>query len=121
MGKWVKRLLFWIPRLLGLLFAAFITLFALDVFGEGYGLWETIVALFMHLLPTILLLLVLVLAWRWEWAGGSLFIALGLAYLWLAWGKFDWITYLIVSGPLFLVGALFLINWRFRDQLHDRA
>ena len=107
MKRWVKRLLFWIPRVLGLLFAAFISLFALDVFGEGVGIWETLVALLMHLVPTFVLLFVLALAWRWEWVGGILLIALGLAYLWIARGKFTPVTYLIISGPLFFVGILF--------------
>ena len=52
----VKRFLFWLPRVLSALFAAFISLFALDVFGAGYGLWETIWALFVHLIPTWLIL-----------------------------------------------------------------
>ena len=66
----VKRFLFWLPRVLSALFAAFISLFALDVFGAGYGFWETIWALFVHLIPTWLILAALAISWRWEcWAG----------------------------------------------------
>src|SRR5262249_53398337 len=65
-----KRLLFWTPRVLCLLFAAFISLFALDVFGESRGFWQTALALAMHLIPTFILLAVLALSWRWEWIGG---------------------------------------------------
>ena len=36
-NKW-KRVLYWTPRVLGILFALFISIFALDVFGEGYSL-----------------------------------------------------------------------------------
>lgn len=117
MNKPVKRFVYWAPRILGLLFAAFISLLALDVFGEGYGFWGTIVALLMHLVPTSILLVVLALAWRWEWIGAFGFAALGVAYIVLFGEEFEWATLLFIPGPLFLVGALFLTNWLFRNQL----
>jgi hypothetical protein len=115
--KPVKRIVFWMPRILCVLFAVFVSLFALDVFGEGYGFWETLVALLMHLIPTGIVLISLAIAWRWEWIGAILFVALGIWYIIMAWGKFDWITYLLISGPLFLIGALFLVNWLFPAEL----
>ena len=102
-----NRLLLWAPRVLAILFAAFISIFALDVFGEGYSFWETIVALVMHLLPTAVVLVALAIAWRWQWVGGILFLALGLVYI-LVFRQGHWIAHLLISGPLFLVGALFL-------------
>ena len=109
----LEKLLFWMPRLLGLSFALFLTLFALDVFGEGYGFWKAILALFMHLIPTWIVLIVLAIAWRWEWVGAVVFAALGVFYLIMAWGRFHWSAYVVISGPLFLVGTLFLIDWLF--------
>jgi len=117
MKRPVKRLLFWAPRILCILFAVFVSLFALDVFGEDYGFWGTILALLMHLIPTGVILIVLAISWRWEWVGGVLFIALGVLYLVLAWGRLHWSAYLVISGPLFLVGVLFLINWLYRAEL----
>jgi hypothetical protein len=116
MPRPVQRVLFWAPRILGILFAAFISLFALDVFGEGYGFWETILALLIHLIPTAILVAVLIISWRWEWVGGVLFPALGALYLVMAKG-FPWSAYLMVSGPLFLMGVLFLLNWLYRGKL----
>jgi hypothetical protein len=58
------------PRILAILFAAFLSVFALDVFGEGYWFWGTIRALFMHLIPTMIVLAALIIAWRWEGVGG---------------------------------------------------
>lgn len=121
MKRPVKRLLFWAPRILCILFAAFVSLFALDVFGEGYDFWETILALLMHLIPTGILVVVLVISWRWEWVGGVLFTVLGALYLVMAWGKFHWSVYLTMSGPLFLVGVLFLINWLYRGELRGSS
>ena len=103
-NKWI----YWIPRVLGLLFAAFISLFALDVFSEGYGFWETLVALFMHMIPTFLVLGLLALAWRWDRIGGVLFILLGIAYIFMA--RMEISAVLVISGPLFLIGALFLLT-----------
>ena len=107
----VKRLLFWLPRVLCILFAVFISLFALDVFGEGYTFWEMILGFLIHLIPTGIVLVVLAISWRWEWVGGILFIALGTAYLVMSWSKFHWSAYVAISGPLFLIGVLFLISW----------
>jgi len=50
----IERLLCWTSRILALLFAAVVSVFALDVFGEGYTFLQTILALTMHLIPTAL-------------------------------------------------------------------
>jgi hypothetical protein len=119
MKKPMKQLLFWMPRILCILFAVFVSLFALDVFGEGYGFWKTILALLIHLIPTAIILIVLVVSWHWEWVGGILFIALGIFYDISFWGRFYWTVYLVMSGPLFLMGVLFSINWLFRKKLRS--
>ena len=66
MNHGVKNVLCWMPRILCLLFAASLSLFALDVFGEHSGFWETLVGLLMHLVPTFAALIVLAVSWRWE-------------------------------------------------------
>jgi len=114
----VKHLLFWTPRILGLLFAAFISLFALDVFEEHHGFWQTALALALHLIPTAILLLILGTAWRWEWVGALIFPALGGLYIFHFWGRFPWATYVLISGPLFLLGGLFLVGWLKRTEIH---
>jgi len=115
----LKPWLVWTPRILGILFAVFLSVFALDVFGEGHGFWKTMLALLIHLIPTGLVLAALAVAWRWTWIGGLLFIGLGALYLVTAGGRFNWYVYVLISGPLFLVGGLFLLNWRFRAELRS--
>jgi len=117
MKQAVKKSLFWMPRILGILFAVFVSIFAFDVFDEGYGFWKTILALLIHLIPTGLILLALIIAWRWEWVGGILFIALGIWYIIAFWGRFILISYIMISGPLFLIAILFLVNWLYRRDL----
>ena len=120
MNASIKLVLFWTPRVLCILFAMFLSLFALDVFSEGYGFWQTILALLKHLVPVYIVVIVLVIAWRWEWVGAILFIALSLFYLVWSWGQFHWSAYLVISGPLVLLGVLFLFNWIYRAQLKTR-
>ena len=121
MTSTAKGLLFWTPRVLTIAFILFLGLFALDVFGEGYGFFETVIALFMHLIPNFVLLAVLIIAWKREWVGAVLFMGLGLFYLASTWGRFHWSAYAGISGPLFLMGILFLLNWVFRKELRART
>ena len=117
MKRPVKKILFWSPRILGILISIFVSLFALDVFGEGYSTVETIVALVMHLIPTFVILIVLGIAWRWEWIGGFLFVALGVLYITLFWEPSNLPAYLVISGPLFLTGILFLLDGCYRSAI----
>ncbi len=112
----MKKILFWTPRILTILYIVFLSIFAFDVFDEHYSFWQTILALFMHLIPCFVLIIILVYTWRREWIGGVLFITLGVFYIIWAWGKFVLMTYFFISGPLFLVGILFLINWKTRKK-----
>ena len=120
MNASAKRVLFWTPRILYILFAIFLSVFALDVFSEGYGFWQTIGALLLHLVPTFIVVIALLIGWRWEWVGAALFGALAVFYVVWMWGRFPFVTYLSISGPLAIVGVLFLFNWIYRAQLRMR-
>ena len=116
----VKRALFWAPRMLCILFALFLSLFAFDVFGEGVGLWEAILAFLIHLTPVYLVVIVLAISWKREWLGAALFAALAVLYAALTRGREHWSAYLLISGPLLLLAALFWLNWKRRAQLRTR-
>jgi lysylphosphatidylglycerol synthetase-like protein (DUF2156 family) len=116
-----KKLLYWTPRVLGLAFAAFISLFALDVFGHGAGFWQTLAALLIHMIPTLVVLAVVALAWRWEWIGAVVCLGLAVAYIADTAPRFHWSVYLAISGPLFLVGILFGVGWVLRKDLRPRG
>ena len=115
----LAAILRWTPRIGVLIFAAFMSLFALDVFGQGTSLWETTVGLMMHLIPTALLRVVLLVAWRWPWIGGVAFLLVaGLFVLQFGGGWGDqWSLYLLFVGTPALMGALFLANWWLRDDM----
>lgn len=114
MKTFAQKTIYWTPRILCLLFAGFISLFALDVFDGEHGFWQTALALLMHLVPTAVLLGLLAVCWRWEWVGAVVFPALGLLYLWS--GRVHWSAYVLISGPLFLLGILFFLSWRMRKS-----
>ena len=105
-----RKLLLWSPRILGILVAGFLGVFALDAFHEGIS------AFLLHLAPTLLLLLVVAVSWRWEWIGGAAFVTLSVLFGVPAWARGDWLV--VISGPLLVVGVLFLWSWRHHKELH---
>lgn len=98
------------PKLLSILYITFISLFALDVFSAGFNWPGTAIALFIHLIPTFLLIACLAVAWKRGVIGGSLFLAVGILFtLWFTtYRRLD--VFLLISGPLLLIGALFIIS-----------
>jgi hypothetical protein len=111
MKSQIKRLLYWSPRVLGVFFALFLNVFALDVFVKGRSLWLVLMAFLLHSIPTFAVFVILILAWRWEWVGG-LFILLAAGYVLEA--KHDIGAILAISGPLLLAGVLFIVGWFYR-------
>ncbi len=106
-----KRLFFWIPRGLGILFTVFLFLLSFDVFGKEMGLGKMLLGFFIHLLPAIIVGISVVIAWRKPLLGGILFILLGFIYMIIALQRVSWAVQFIISGPLFLTGILFLLDW----------
>ncbi len=120
MKKKSGRFIFWAPRILALLFILFLAMFSLDIFEGNYGFWGTILGLLMHNLPALILLAALLVSWKHELVGSMAFFLFGILYMgWLAISMFinppfqgyffSWS--LIIAGPAFLVGVLFLIGW----------
>jgi hypothetical protein len=105
----MKKALFWLPRILAIIFILFISIFALDVFSEYSGL-ELLLALFMHLVPSLILVGLLIVAWKWEKIGGILFILLAIGFFIFFKGYEDLISALITTLPPLIIGILFLIN-----------
>ncbi|MBU1202831.1 hypothetical protein KKH39_02205 [Patescibacteria group bacterium] len=97
---------YWLPRIFGILFTLFVSLFVLDVF-DGQFSW---LALLMHLLPSILLLIVLIVSWKMERLGAALWFILVVVYIVMTWGKIDWSAYLAMALPALVIGVLFLVS-----------
>ncbi len=128
MSNLSKSVLAWSPRALSIAFIAFLSLFALDVFDEHLGFWQTALALIIHLIPVSALIAVLALAWRWEWIGAALYAAAGLLYItWVVSVSRPWtpttrlVNILLIAGPAFAIAGLFLANWLKRGELRARG
>lgn len=111
-----RKILFWSPRILGILFAIFLSLFALDVFEKGKSFSEILIALLIHLIPVYCVVILLIIAWRWELIGAILFFLYAIAFTILTNFKFQWPAYLLICGPLVLISILFFLNWIHRPQ-----
>lgn len=116
-----KRWQYWGLRVLAVLFILFISLFAFDVFGEYETVWETLLALFMHLIPSFLLIIVTVIAWRWRVSGGMLFVLLGLVSIVFFRTYVDVIVFLLISLPPMVLGIFFVLEsqWYPPNKQHN--
>ncbi len=107
-------LLPWIPRVLGLALALFLAVFALDAFSPDKTFVQALPTFVVHLAPAFAVLVLVALSWRWELVGAVTLIGLSFAYAYWSRHHLSWI--LAVSGPLLIVGLLFLLSWTQRTR-----
>lgn len=118
MKKKIYKFIYWTPRILSILFILFLTLFSLDVFEENLGFWQTVLGLLIHNIPALILAVIIWISWKYEIAGGVAFIMAGIAHMVssiLRENIDPWYITLAISlvldGPAFLIGILFLVGW----------
>lgn len=114
----LKNILFWTPRIAGILFVVFLGLFALDVLDLNLGFWNTLLAFLIHLVPSMLLGLAILIAWKHEWFGALIFIGWAVWYVASTPG-FPWSVYVLISGLPLIIGLFFLAGWIWKDQLRS--
>jgi len=102
--KLKNKYLFWTPRILGIVLTVF--WFAFIILAHGFSLTSLVESVVWFTI-----LITLLMAWNWEGIGGILFIVWGILYTIFIVGKFPSISILIVSGPLFLEGILFIADY----------
>ncbi|MFA5030972.1 MAG: hypothetical protein WC495_05285 [Patescibacteria group bacterium] len=104
----MKKFLYWAPRILSILLVVFISLFSLDIFDGSYIGWEIVLGFVIHLLPVFVAIMFIIIAWKWEKIGGSLFILLGIAFVFI--GGYELIAILLFTIPCIIVGGMFLLH-----------
>ena len=125
----MKKTTYWMPRVLSILFICFLSLFSLDVFQPGMSPAEIALGLFMHNIPSIILIILLIVSWRREIIGALTYFAAGFIYIGfvlfnvlnsgLPW--YIGITWsLTIALPAFVIGVLFLVNWKRRKENYRR-
>ncbi len=99
----------WLPRYVGLAFALFASVFALDVFEAHRGL-DLFLALVAHLIPAALVLAATLVGWRRPVAGGVAFLLLGGAYILMVGPDRPASWHLAIALPAFAISLLFFTN-----------
>lgn len=120
-------MLYWSPRILGILAILFISIFALDAFEPGLTVWQQVRNFALHLIPSFILAIILFVAWRWERIGGLLFLLIGIVFtpfiylhnfrmnhsVWISIG-----VVLAITFPFILTGLLFILHHRLKNKAH---
>jgi hypothetical protein len=108
----LTKIIHWAPRIAAILIIFFISLFSLDVFEMGGTPLELLGAFLMHSIPSIVMIVLLIFAWRRPVVGFIAFLLAGLFFLRFVILGADLGHFLLFSGPLLLVSALFYADWR---------
>lgn len=96
----------WIPRIVAIVFIAFMSIFSFDVFADYTG-WELVVAFLLHNIPVFILIGILILSWKKPRLGGQIFIIAGVIMTIFFKTYTDIINFLLISLPVFALGLAF--------------
>lgn len=113
-----EKFLYWSPRILSILFIIFLSMFSLDVYEPGMSAREVAIGMLMHNIPSFIMIVLLIIAWRNDIFGAISFIGAGLLYMVFIVMNTTQPWYIAITwaisivGPAFLIGILFLMNWR---------
>lgn len=112
LGPRLVKVIHWGPRAAAIAIIYFVSLFSFGVY-EMEASWLVLLGAFiLHSLPSIIMVVVLVFAWRRPVVGFVAFLLAGVFFL-----RFDVSGgglehFLLISGPLLLISALFYVDWR---------
>ncbi len=102
----MSRYLIIAARMFGIFAIGFISLFALDALPDDGFEPVMLIGLVIHLVPSFVLLALLALAWKFPAPGGIIFLLISAAPFVFLSNPFA--TNVMLAGPFFLTGALFL-------------
>ena len=114
----MKKIIYWMPRVLAILFTLFIMMFSLDVFEETSSFIDQMIGFFMHNLPAFGIILIIVLAWKKDIIGmiGFALIAIGLFLMVMSSmppeGSAVNPAVFFISGPALLISLLYGLSWK---------
>jgi len=120
MTKPLKQLLYWTPRVLGILVVIYASKNVPDYVRADMGFWDAVLAVLSHLIPAFILAAVLALSWRREWIVGALFIVIAVLREAKDWSQSRHDQFWLVLVAL-LIGVLFLLNWKYRTTIRPNA
>lgn len=105
----MKKIIYWLPRILAVLITLFFGIFIWEGFGYNFTWRDSLI----HFLTTLILIIITAAAWKYPRIGGWIFIAFGIFSLFF-FRPLLWIG-LLIGGILIIAGILFL-NERIKKQ-----
>jgi hypothetical protein len=81
MSEKSKTLLLWSPRVLAMLFAAFLLVFSFDSIIPGAAFFDNLLSFFMHNIPVLIIIAIIFISWSYEITGGAAFVLVGIAHI----------------------------------------
>lgn len=119
MKKSVQHLLYWSPRILGILMVAYAAKNVTDFVKPGMGFWDSAGAVLIHLIPSFFLAVILWLSWRREWIAGIFFILLATLRFAKDWTLSDfghlWLTLVGI-----VIAILWFLSWKYRSEVRPK-
>jgi hypothetical protein len=110
----MKKVLYWAPRILGILSILFISSFSLDAFQAGVPISKILLELGMHLIPSLILVIFLWIAWKFELTGGIIFLLVS-CIPFLSLSNPVWVNSFLAI-PFALVGILFILSYYYSHK-----
>jgi hypothetical protein len=101
----------WIPRSMMVILAVFMIIFSLDVLGMEVSIWQKLLGLLMHNIPSLVMLLMLIITWKKPFFGAVFFFILGILLTIFFRFYQHWFTLLAFTAPLLIAGGLFLLTY----------
>ena len=108
----LSRAIYWVPRILGLVFTAFLALFTTETFTHGPG-GSRVIDLAGHLIPAAAMFVVVLIAWKHELVGAAVLVAVGAWYAVATRDHTSWV--LVIAGPILALAALFAASFAARS------
>ncbi len=103
-----NKILYWIPRVIMILYLALLLLLSFDKTGETF--WENILGILIQLILPAVFLVFLLYTWKKPLWGGIALIVLGIITF-FAFGTYkEIITFLTITLPVLFSGILFVIE-----------
>ncbi|MDO9511524.1 MAG: hypothetical protein Q7J34_07180 [Bacteroidales bacterium] len=96
---------------IGIIYAIFISIFAVDVFRPGMFLLEEIAQFFVQLIPGVMVIVLVIWSLFKPFHAGVVLILTGLLSIWFFSTNTKVLSFMLISFPIIFSGLLMIIAW----------
>ncbi|NOU19765.1 MAG: hypothetical protein HOO91_19580 [Bacteroidales bacterium] len=107
----MKTVLFWLPRLIAISIAIFLSVFAFDVFSMPAPFGKKMIGFTIHTIPSISILIIAIITWKKSFWGSFLFTLLFIAITFYFKTYNNATSFLILSIPLLFIALLYTLEY----------